>query len=57
MLGASLMALPMGEGAPLVDHLQAVHANIPHAGLGIARDHLWKSNEAPSVLRPALQNG
>ena len=56
MFRGNFLALPMHARSLLVVYLDAVHADIALARLRIARDHARQRNEAPSVVRPALQN-
>ena len=57
MLGGDFLALPVGAGGGGVVDLQAIHADVALAGLGVASDDAGESDEASGVLRPALQDG
>src|SRR5438477_5289603 len=47
----------MHTGGPFVIYLEAIHAYVTLAGLGIAGDYAGHSDEASGIFRPALQNG
>ena len=57
MFGAYFLSLPVHAGGAVVVNLQAVHADVAFAGLGIARDYAGESDEAAGILGPALQDG
>ena len=52
-----LMDMPVHARGTAVVLLQAVHAHIALAGLGILGKDQRQGHERPSVLRPALENG
>ena len=56
MFGAVLLRLPVHARGAFVIHLHAIDAHVALAGLGIAREHQRPGDEAPSILRPALQD-
>ena len=56
MLGALLVGLPVHAGGALVEDLHAVHAAVALAGVGVAGEDQRQGDEAPAVLRPALQD-
>ena len=47
----------MHRRRPLIENLHPINADVARAGLGIARVHVWQSDEAPTVFRPAFENG
>ena len=57
MLGGDFLSLPVSAGGLSVVDLQAIHAEISFACLGIAGGDAGERDEAAGVLRPALQDG
>ena len=57
MFGGDFLALPVGASGGGVVDLEAVHADIAFAGVGVAGDDAGEGDEASGVLRPALQDG
>ena len=57
MLGALLVRLPVHRCRPLVENLQAIDPGVALPRDGVAGKNQRQGDEAPSVLRPALQNG
>ena len=53
---AVLVDLPVHERRAPVDLLHAVHADVPHAGLAVARDHGRQRDERRGVERPAAHD-
>src|SRR5260370_36717701 len=56
MLAAVVMRMPVHGGGVAVHQLLPVHADITVARFRIARENLAKGDEAPGVLRPALDD-
>jgi hypothetical protein len=48
-----LVELPVHRGRARAEHLHAIHAHVPLAGLGIARDHCRQGDERRGVEGPA----
>ena len=57
VLGAALVDLPVHAQGALVEHLQAVHADVAPAGGRVARDDGRQRDVAAAVVGPALQDG
>ena len=57
MFGRHFLSLCVkAEGVFVVD-LEAVHAYVAFAGVGVAGDYARKGDEAAGILRPALEDG
>src|ERR1700730_2306764 len=57
VFGGNLLSLPVRAGGGGVVDLEAIHPDISFAGFGVAGDDARESDEASSVLRPALKDG
>ena len=57
MLRALLVRLPVHAGGALVENLQAVHAAVAFAGIGIAREDHRQRDERAAVVGPAREHG
>ena len=57
MFRSNLLSLPVHSGGASVKNLHAVHAEVAFAGFRVSGGHAGESDEAPSVLRPALEDG
>src|ERR1700687_53145 len=56
MLRTVLLRLPVHAGGVLVIDLHPVHADVALPGFRIFGEYERKGDEAPAILRPALQN-
>ena len=54
---ADFLQLPVHAGGAVVVNLDAIHADVAFAGVGVARDDAGQRDEASAVERPALVNG
>ena len=57
MFRADLVHLPVHARRALVEHLNAVHADVALARIRVIGEHKGQGDVAPAVLRPAVQNG
>ena len=56
VLRAALVPLPVHAGGAAVEHLHAIGADVPHAGLGIFGEHQRQRDESSAVFGPALED-
>jgi hypothetical protein len=57
MFCSYFLSLPVRAGGCGVVDLEAIHAQVALAGVGVAGGHAGESDEASGVLGPALQDG
>ena len=56
VLGATLVGLPVHAEGPVVEHLEAVHADVARARLRVPGEHTRQRDVAAAVLGPAAQH-
>jgi len=54
---ADLLELPVHAGSAVVVNLDAIHADVAFAGVGVFRDDAGEGDEAAAVEGPALEDG
>ena len=57
VLGAAFVQVPMHPERLIVENLEAIHADVALAGVGIVREHQRQGDVAAAVIGPALQDG
>ena len=57
MTRGDFLQLPVHAGGFVVINLDAIHAEIAFAGVGIARHDAGQGDETPAVERPAFEDG
>src|SRR5205823_5885080 len=54
---ADFLELPVHSGGAVVVNLNAIHADVAFAGVGVFGDDAGEGDEASAVERPAFENG